>query len=89
MTIEEIYQSRRDRQAKLLELRRDAIEQEHPELAELIRQINLANVRIAKAQVFDNVDTQTSELERIELQAKKTGVYAGKRHRRKRAEASI
>lgn len=60
LTIEEVYQARRDTQARALDLRRTKIFEEHPHLEELYRQINLHQIFHAKNQILGKEDQEVA-----------------------------
>lgn len=64
-TIEQIYQARRDAQARALDLRIEEIYSRCPALEELERKIRLKNLELAKNQLFGGADKK--ELLSVEL----------------------
>ena len=67
ITVESIYQARRDEQARRLELRIEGIYQDHPQLKEINNQINLKHLDLARAKLFDPSAAEREELELYEL----------------------
>lgn len=66
-TVESIYQSRRDAQAKQLDERVAKIYLKHPSLREIHTKINLKNIEIIKAQLMSKDARQLLEVELLEL----------------------
>ncbi len=67
-SIEQIYQARRDFQARELEKRREKIFQEHPKLEEIERAIRLKNLELSKSTIFgDEEQKKLCEVELYEL----------------------
>lgn len=72
MSIEQVYQARRDAQAKALDLRRQKIFEEHPILEELNQKISLKHLSISKNQLFGDKNLlEKEQLELKELQDKR------------------
>ena len=67
LTVEAIYQQRRDKQTKDLELRRESIYKDHPDLEELRRQISLKQVQILRLKLADRSVKEREELDLYEL----------------------
>lgn len=72
ITVESVYQARRDAQAKALDERREKIYRLHPKLEELNRKINLKHLELAKSKSFgEQKQTDLLAVELKELQSER------------------
>ena len=76
-TIDQIYQARRDFQARELEKRRNSLYKSYPELEELDRAISLKNLERSKNELFgeDKNQSESLEVQLYELMKKRERYY--------------